>query len=544
MSLCLREISVSDGQTNRLGGVTAEVPAGAFLAVVGRNGAGKSTLLDVVAGMVPPSTGTISVSGGDPFPRIGYLFQNAELSLFAGTVAEEFAVTWETSVSSVRSRLTEVTNLLTSVGLNNISLGDTPAAWSTGLQRRFALALMLARKPEFLILDEPTAGLDRASQALLVNQLQTLHDEGKTIVVTTHDLDTILPHATHVWLLDGGKLVFSGSPAELYASPSCLETHGVGLPPSLRLQIALMRAGLLDGPSLRSAQQLASDIRGAGAGGEAAGRIDLPGEDTYGFAESSVANPHPPTTRVMDARFRWLSITLMTIALATVHHSGGIMTGLVLTCVLLIWLRAKFRTIARWTVPWATFAALTALIAGIHVGAPFHRNAPYGFDATMAARSIISIIPYWCFLQLGQLLVTQSTSLQVQGMIDGLGRACRIPHRIRHTVAITAGMVFRFIPAIGAMYQQQLRAYRARTQPKGHSAASFISVTRVLAPLIIRLIHYGEATTDALTARDILNSQIHYEGLYQTTVSAREWILFGMTLAFSLVIWLSGRFLF
>ncbi|EPZ41863.1 ATP-binding cassette domain-containing protein [Alicyclobacillus acidoterrestris] len=562
MLLSIDNLTVGTTPRRRLRGLTACVDNGEFIVVLGHNGAGKSTLLDVLAGVTAPTEGTLTWQRDDGEPaqvnnaftnRVGYLFQSPETGLFAGTVAEEFAVTWGISPRQVQERAAEVKSLLRRVGLDAIELDDIPATWSTGMQRRMAIALVLAENPRIVLLDEPSAGLDGSSQQQLLQTLQHMRDEGRTVIVATHDTDAFLSLATRAWVLADGALVYDGLLSDLYAQPERLVAHRLGLPPSLRLQVRLVRAGLLDAPAARDASTLVESlVPRRGPIDEAASETNLATEiaddtitETNEHADAALPSDASASLdrgqkyrgRLnIDSRSRWITTSLFTVAIALVHNPLGIVLGLCGTLALLVAFGAKWRRVAKWSIAWGLFALLTTAIGAAHFGPPFHPTAHYGFSFVAAGHALVSILPYWCFLQSGQLLVTGTTALEVQAMLEWILRVLHLPARSRHLAGLTGGMVYRFLPAVSQLYHVQLRAYRVRTLAIRKPRFASLRLTHVLAPLVIRLIRYGETTHNALVARNLFAHPIPLDQLLPEKLRLRDWIVALIGLAFATAI--------
>lgn len=556
MSLYLDHIAV-DGLTRaRLHPLDNTIEDGDFLVILGHNGAGKSTLLDVLAGLEEPSQGAVNETFADDVQaqgratdtrraagqsHIGYLFQSPEMGLFAGTVAEEFAVTWGISAQQAKQRAAEISGLLAQVGLDKACLDDIPATWSTGMQRRMAFALVLAERPQILILDEPTAGLDATSRSLLVGALGHMRDEGRTVIVATHDADAFVSLATRAWVLDAGQVAYDGRFTELYERPALFLEHRLGLPPSLRLQTRLQAAGVLEKTRELEPTALIDELQRNGTvryGGRRASAYEMDFNEPDIFTPTQLTQTsalddagrlaRPVAIKsgwlAVDPRSRWIAVSLITLAIATVHHTAGILVGLAATVALLLLFRANLRRVWQWSITWGLFALVTTLIGASHLGAPFHPSGSYGVSLSEARRAVVSIIPYWCFLQSGQLLVTGTSALEVQAMIHWLLRTLRLPARARHLGALTGGMVYRFIPAIAHLYQVQLRSYQVRTLAKTRQRFAFLRLTHVIAPLVIRLIRYGETTHDALTARNLFDDPIPTDTLFGQTARKADWL--------------------
>jgi ABC-2 type transport system ATP-binding protein len=211
------------GDTVALDGATFEAPAAAITAVLGRNGAGKTTTIDICAGLRTPDSGTVRVLGLDPRHDTAAL--RARLGVMPQTGGSGAAGVYP----SVRPR--EVLRLFSSFyatphdpdalidRLDLAAVAGTP--WrrlSGGEQQRLSLALALVGRPELVFLDEPTAALDVAGRQAVWSMLEQLRDNGTTIVLTTHALDEAQRHAEHVVVIDHGRVLATGRPADLLAA--------------------------------------------------------------------------------------------------------------------------------------------------------------------------------------------------------------------------------------------------------------------------------------------------------------------------------------
>jgi cobalt/nickel transport system ATP-binding protein len=204
---CVDHVSFAyPGHANSLDDVSFTVDAGERLALLGANGSGKSTLLHLLDALYFPTAGQITALGEPlterhverpPFgPRfrqaVGFLFQNSDAQLFCPTVADELAfaplqLRWPKA--QILARMDEVLQRLEIPHLRD----RTPQTLSGGEKKRAVLAALLMVKPAVLLLDEPTAGLDPRSQAILLEILAQLHHEGITLITATHEL-VLLPH--------------------------------------------------------------------------------------------------------------------------------------------------------------------------------------------------------------------------------------------------------------------------------------------------------------------------------------------------------------
>lgn len=229
-----------------LDGLSFEVPTGACVAITGANNSGKSTLCLALAGLAPRLTegrisGQIAIGGHDPQAEppgalaelIGLVMQDPTGQLFNPTVEEEVAWGLENLGVPPAEMRRRIDWALHAVGLGDIPRSQPPLTLSGGQQKRLALAAALALRPRVLILDEPAGGLAPAARAEMVAVLRDLRErEALTILLTENDPDVIIALADEVLVLDAGRIVARGTPAELYPMPEMGRLKGVAVPPA------------------------------------------------------------------------------------------------------------------------------------------------------------------------------------------------------------------------------------------------------------------------------------------------------------------------
>ncbi|MEK3762303.1 ABC transporter ATP-binding protein [Paenibacillus sp. FSL P4-0338] len=187
---------------------------GELLAVMGGNGAGKSTLLHVLNGLMKPQRGKIELAKGK---TTGLLAQNPLLYFSYDTVAEELQHMGSYAGLSPEAAASRIEALLEVFQLREV-LQSHPHDLSGGQQQQTALAMMLLMKPDILLLDEPTKGLDPAAKDRLAALLQQLRGQGISILIVTHDVEFAAKHATRCALLFDGGITAEGTPAEFFSS--------------------------------------------------------------------------------------------------------------------------------------------------------------------------------------------------------------------------------------------------------------------------------------------------------------------------------------
>ncbi|GLG00173.1 hypothetical protein Alches_02120 [Alicyclobacillus hesperidum subsp. aegles] len=499
--------------------ISLAVGPGEWIVLAGANGAGKSTLLDVLAGMMEPTSGQVIYgempqSGGTI--RASYLYQSPETGLFAATAVEEFAFSLQRRRSEVEQLWADIRNdHLKPLGLGHVQPVDVPLRWSTGMQRKFAYALAKASQPPLLLLDEPTAGLDADARRALLDALAHHVEAGGSVIAATHDLDEMLTFATRVIVLASGSIQFDGLGRDLARHPELLLEAGIGLPPMLRVAAHLHAAGLIADMGLYDADEMATAVCQAGKNAEAAcSSISARGLEASGIGserQEPVCLPANVTTEKSDLGHpmsRWLALTAMTVTIALVHTRLGDAVAVVATAIMLVMLRASWRMTLRLSRVWVTFALLASAIAGIELGPPFHVQWAFHFVAFL--RTLRYVVPYWCFLQLGQLFVSDFTPLAFGAAIHDIPRRLGLPVHWCRVCGWTATLVCRFIPAIDQMYRLQLRAYQARTltwDKRNIHRLPFaaLQIANVLSPFLIRLLRVGETTADAMAARSVFH---------------------------------------
>jgi len=227
--------------------ISFDAAQGEVLAVAGHTGSGKSTLIQIVAGLIDLQSGSVTIddlSVADKKIRrlVGIVFQYPEHQLFEETVERDIAFApknFGLDDAEVSARVNEAMRL---VGLDAGLKNSSPFALSGGQKRRVAIAGILALKPKYLILDEPTAGLDPLAKENLLRELfGTVKKSGVTIILVSHNMEDIARFANRVVVLTQGEIAFKGTPRELFAREEILARAGLEPPPITQL---LRRLGI------------------------------------------------------------------------------------------------------------------------------------------------------------------------------------------------------------------------------------------------------------------------------------------------------------
>ena len=207
-----------------LQGVDLTVRQGEFLAVLGQNGSGKTTLVKHFNGLLKPTEGVVKIGGVETVKQgirrlgqtVGYVFQNPDHQIFSDTVFDEVAFgpkIREMEENEIENRVSEA---LAAVGLEGRG-GEDPFTLTKGERQRVAVASVLAVRPEVLILDEPTTGLDYAEQKRMMELVERLNEEGSTIIVVTHTMWVVAEYAHRSVVVRDGQVTLRGTVREVFA---------------------------------------------------------------------------------------------------------------------------------------------------------------------------------------------------------------------------------------------------------------------------------------------------------------------------------------
>ena len=256
LGLSLEQVSYSYAEgtpyaVEALSGIDLDIEPGSLTVILGRTGSGKSTLLRVAVGLMAPSEGSVTLEGtlvSEPIAGelggAGLVFQSPEAQLFAETVAADVAFGPLNQGLSEEEAYKIAEESMRAVDLEPDEFAlRSPFSLSGGEARRVALAGVLATRPAYLFLDEPTAGLDVSGRDALAEILRDARAQAGVVVVT-HDAEGFLEHADHVLVLDAGKALFSGTVDQLIAAHEVVAKAGLKLPDVIRVQLAAIDRGV------------------------------------------------------------------------------------------------------------------------------------------------------------------------------------------------------------------------------------------------------------------------------------------------------------
>ena len=245
---------------------------GQFIGIIGHTGSGKSTLLQHLNGLLKPDEGTVTVGDVDITQpgismveirkRIGLVFQYPEYQLFEETVAKDVAFGPKNlglSETEIEERVKEAIEL---VGLDYETVKErSPFELSGGQKRRVAIAGVVAMRPEVLILDEPTAGLDPKAHKDVLNMVEEVHRRtGNITIFVSHNMADIARLSDKILVIHSGKLVTEGSPKEVFSQKETLRSVGLDLPPVTEFTEGLRERGINLSETILDVDEAAAQI--------------------------------------------------------------------------------------------------------------------------------------------------------------------------------------------------------------------------------------------------------------------------------------------
>ncbi len=263
-----------------------------FTALIGKTGSGKSTLIQHLNALLLPTSGIVELDDHiidmslvyrkngkinqramkkkhkkkikdikEIRRKVGLVFQFPEYQLFEETVIKDVSYGPKNFGMKEEEAKEMAMESLSLVGLDESFYERSPFELSGGEKRRVAIAGILAMKPDILVLDEPTVGLDAKSEETLMNLLVSLYEKGTSIIIATHNMDVVLQYAKRAIVLDNGKVVKDTTPLDLFHDEEFLKTSSIEPPKVFSFALALQKNGMdIDISRVKDATSLADEI--------------------------------------------------------------------------------------------------------------------------------------------------------------------------------------------------------------------------------------------------------------------------------------------
>lgn len=247
------------------------IPQGQLVGIIGHTGSGKSTFIQHLNALLAPTSGKIycgdmdinesKITRRDVKHKVGLVFQYPEYQLFEETVYKDIAFgpkNMKLKADEIDSRVREAAAF---VGISEELFERSPLELSGGQKRRIAIAGVIAMRPEVLILDEPTAGLDpRGSRRIIDNLCNYQKSTGSTVMIVSHSMDDVAQFAERIIVFSNSHLVMDGTPEEIFSRPEELIAIGLDVPKATELAMQLRAKGLALPQSIYTHEQLLKAI--------------------------------------------------------------------------------------------------------------------------------------------------------------------------------------------------------------------------------------------------------------------------------------------
>lgn len=242
-------------QIQALKDINLKIDDGQFIGIIGHTGSGKSTLIQHLNGLIRATSGTIYFNGEDIYAddynmkdlrsQVGLVFQYPEHQLFETTIFEDVCFGPKNQGLDKKTVELRAFEALYNVGFPDELYDQSPFDLSGGQKRRVAIAGVLAMKPQVLILDEPTAGLDPAGRDEILNLIAKMHKElGITVILVSHSMEDVAKYVERIIVMNSGEVMYDGTPKDVFHHYKELEAVGLAAPQVTYLMHELKEKGL------------------------------------------------------------------------------------------------------------------------------------------------------------------------------------------------------------------------------------------------------------------------------------------------------------
>lgn len=496
-SIVLKDAAVADGEGYKwLTGINGNFQGGSLTLVIGPNGAGKTTLLEAIAGLRPLMEGSIAMGGRelwigrgrkrtcrDLLLRMGIAMQQSQSQWFKATAQEEFHYSMGPYLLTPEEREQRIKEASVMAGFSLEWLSRDPWSLSGGQQKRLALACVLACRPEWLLLDEPSAGLDEVGKASLKDALRQHRDHGGGAIIVTHAPGAFLDLADSVMIVEEGGM----RRVEPHEWPFSEK------PEDLAARLAAKASGLKG--------EQAGSWHGSKTEGDRNNSIDS--RSSKSLSEPSPILPDKACDKqnvkvwlrpdTFDPRILMFAYFLLTACLLRLSSLGDMAGAAVVTGALVFPFWPLFR---QWLPVIRGVSMVTAAliaVAGITFG-------PLGFDWSATEATAIRLLQLLLLMVLGMPLLGLMTPLRLQRALDQMfGWLSRLGVPIA-SFTLLIGLIFRFIPLLSGEWQRFAKLARAR----GKTTARGLPLRQLkamLIPFTRGILRLAEDMADALEAR-------------------------------------------
>ncbi len=522
MSIRLEQVSVKVGKASPitlLHDINGTMEDRKITLIIGKTGSGKTTLLEAMSGLSPISSGTIR-SVHQPLwvgKRVnnalrlltGNVFQYPEHQLFARKVKGEFEYSLKPYRLPKKTIDERARSSLQAVQLDQALLSQSPLILSGGQKRRVSIASTFSTHPEWLFLDEPSAGLDPiALQQLIAMILEWKQHRRGGIVIATHDLDAFLPIADMVLMLKNGRVFASTTPNELISRMDLLRDAEIGLPTSAEVARLFHDKGIAIPIGWLSPEQMAMAI----ASQEPLAPKNNPEECTPESPFKLTKGHHsegkkPRSTLAMyiidlDPRAKWGMYLLFSIGILVQPTWMGLFYATMVSALVIGLSQVPIRDLRRFLMPFFVFIVISVGFSGITLIYHTHRFAGIEFSLPHAMYTGKQMYRILLIMVLGLWLPLTTTHLKIKKGIEQ--SLSRIPGMatVAEAVALSASLTMRFIPMMLRETDRFSKVARARGKSNAKPGSIRLQDIRaIMTPLLLAVFQLADNLSTAMEVR-------------------------------------------
>jgi energy-coupling factor transporter ATP-binding protein EcfA2/energy-coupling factor transporter transmembrane protein EcfT len=540
--------------------------------LIGKTGSGKSSFLDALSGLNTVDEGSIRYDD-KPFwsgkrinkevhQSIGNVFQYPEHQLFARTVQGEFNYSLGVQNLAKAQIAERTTSAMNQMGLPLKLTSESPLILSGGQKRRVALASTFSTRPEWLLLDEPTAGLDSHSLKRLIAYLvERKQNSAGGILIATHDLEALLPIADEILILRDGQMISEMTASQLWGNPEILAKAEIGLPAGIELGMELSRMGIPmpEGPlnSENMAQIILdfhSNIKSKPlASGHIQNKTIVKEVSPLISTLESANSQDAPESLVesLDPRSKWLCYILISIGILLQSHWLGLLTGAILTLITVQMARVSPKKIGLLIRPFLILMGVSLLLSGIRfgdAGTGWHMGRLY-FSLSAALLTVFGLTQILLVMILGILLTVTTSLLKMKKGLEQALWSIFSFRRFKKPIeafSLATSLLLRFIPVIMKESQRFSRIASARgKQANKKGVVQFRNLNAMLIPLIISILQLASDLSLAMEARGYKKIGMNRTSSYQLKWRPRDFWVVCYGAVWLIVLWVisNGNFI-
>ncbi|QWT17311.1 ATP-binding cassette domain-containing protein [Collinsella sp. zg1085] len=507
-----------DASLQTLNNISLTLYPGEMCLLAGPSGAGKSSLAALAAGLLEPSEGSVELQGRPVHVgEVAYAMQRPENQLYRDTVEAELLVGPQNLGCSHEEQMRRMDVAAKAMGVHPDYYLRHPLQLSGGELRRVGIASVLSLGAPVCILDEPTAGLDAAGKADLIQALETLRATGVAILVLSHDLAEWLPYVSKICLLNAGSMSWQGTPSFLLQHDELWHQAGLLSP------FAELCEPMCDPVHVEELERLTTRSHFKEKSSNPAQNLGLLSTKQNSSSNTAYAND----TAACDSRVALILFLLATITCIIAPSISTLVLGALVLVVL--WLRSRvrpFKELSRLApVAWVMLLALIGSVLVLDGGAPISFGGLFGINPAAGLRSFMALLRIGLLALFALRIADTTTPTHVAD-------ACaRLLHPLVHVgvpiqhLSLALGIALQYMPLMGTEYQRVALAARARGARlrDGRFLVRVRSALDIVAPVALAVLRRADYLGEALEARGYRpQTVIPYNA---KPLSHREWLM-------------------